>query len=354
MSPETRLTAFLDGLVDDGICPGAVAFVCNPEKLVYSHVAGVRQIVPQRRPLSFDTMFDLASLSKVVSTTMVAARLRDHGELVYDDPVRKFLPSPGYYGDVTIRQLLTHTGGFIAEMRLWDHVSDPEDVLRFILDREPEYPPGTRYEYSCFGFIVLGAILERIFGRDLSFAAQELVFTPLGMSRTMYNPLLRLQGTSEEIAATEYDARSGDVLVGEVHDENARFLGGVAGNAGVFSTAEDLAGFLRMLLNDGMTDAGAFLSPERIKEFHTDYTPDFSVGRGLGFLLATHGETPAGTVAARTSYGHTGFTGTSIWIDPVKRLAACLLTNRVHPSRDENRLLALRPVFHDLSFSLPR
>ncbi len=353
MSNEARLVSFLDGLVADGVCPGAVAFVCDRDEILFSHVSGVRQLVPESHPLSFGTQFDLASVSKVVSTTMVAARLRDSGVLSYEDTVGKILPYPGKYREVTIRQLLTHTGGFIAELRLWNYISDPRDALRFILDQEPEYRPDTRYEYSCFGFIVLGAILENLYGKSLDQAAAELVFSPLGMFHTCYNPLPANQQESfPDIAATEYDDRSGRILVGEVHDENARFLGGVAGNAGVFSTARDISLFLRMLLCDGRTSEAVFLSSDRINEFHTDYTPLLPVGRGIGFLLASHGDNPAGTVVSRDSYGHTGFTGTSVWIDPKSGLAACLLTNRVHPFRTERRLIELRRSFHDLAFSL--
>lgn len=355
MNSDVRLGVFLDGLVAEGICPGAVAIVCDRDGILFSHVSGVRQLVPELRPLSFETQFDLASVSKVVSTTMVAARLRDFGVLSYEDTVGRFLPYSGKYGDVTLRQLLTHTGGFVSELRLWNYVSEPSDVLRYILDLKPEYRPGTRYEYSCFGFIVLGAILEYLYGKRLDLAAAELVFSPLGMSQTCYNPLsTEWQSVFPNIAATEYDDRSGHILVGEVHDENARFLGGVAGNAGVFSTAGDISLFLRMLLCDGRTSGGMFLSSERIHEFHTDYTHQYLVGRGIGFMLATHGDTPAGTVVSCDSYGHTGFTGTSIWIDPTSGLAACLLTNRVHPSRIERRLIGLRPFFHDLAFSLSK
>lgn len=347
-----RLVLFLEHLVNDGVSPGVVALVCDPENDLFTYVAGRRQLVPDSLPMSLDTLFDLASVSKVVSTTMVAARLKDLKELDYEDTVGKFLPTSGHYREVTLRQLLTHTGGFIAELRLWDHVAEPSDCLRFILDQVPEYRPGIRYEYSCFGFIVLGAILERIYGDDLSHAAHELVFSPLGMKDTGYNPCQSGRAARLPIAATEYDERSDSVLVGTVHDENARFLGGIAGNAGVFSTAGDISIFLKMLLNNGMTQRGVFLSPERVEEFHTDFTPALAVGRGIGFLLGSKADAPVGRVASPASYGHTGFTGTSVWIDPEKRLAACLLANRVHPSRNEKRLIGLRPQFHDLAFAL--
>lgn len=342
-----QLQDFLDGLVSGHACPGIVASVCDPDHTLFIHVAGNQQLVPEKLPMRESTLFDLASVSKVVSTTMVAARLRDEGLLWYDRPLRYYLPKPGNYGDVSILQLLTHSGGFISGKHLDEHIKDPAEALDFILGVPPIASPGSLYEYSCFGFIVLGKILELVCKDSLDSIASNLVFSPLKMNNTLYNPLAS-HVDRKTIAATEVNKSSDTVLVGSVHDENARFMGGVAGNAGVFSTIEDMGKLCTMVLRDGASDTGKFLSHERIQEFSKDFTPSLGVGRGVGFLLGGSKGTPAG----KNTFGHTGFTGTSIWIHPEQKLAAILLTNRVHPSRDNQLLLPLRKTFHDLAFCL--
>ena len=342
-----QLQDFLDGLVSGHACPGVVASVCDPERTLFAHVAGDKQLVPERSPMHASTLFDLASVTKVVSTTMVAAKLCDEGLLWYDRPLRYYLPKPGNYGDVSILQLLTHSGGFISENHLDQHIKAPDEALDYILRSPPIALPGTLYEYSCFGFIVLGKILELVCKDSLDSIASKLVFLPLKMHSTMYNPLAS-HADPKNIAATEVAKCTDNVLVGSVHDENARFLGGVAGNAGVFSTLEDMLKLCTMILRDGASDTGKFLSHERIQEFSKDFTPTLEVGRSIGFSLGGRGGTPAEV----GTYGHTGFTGTSIWINPKHELAAILLTNRVHPSRDNQLLLPLRKTFHNLAFCL--
>lgn len=350
-SIDEDLKHFLNAMVSKRVCPGCVAFICDSNGPIFSHTTGSRALLPQPLPMTEDTLFDLASVSKVVSTTMVAARLVDMRALDYKHTIGHFLTFSGNYRDVTLLQLLTHSGGFIPELRLWDNISDPDDAIRFILSLPPIASPGTSYTYSCFGFIVLGKILEIVFGAPLDKAAQELVFGPLGMSDTTYNPLDSVRFAVRPIASTERNSDTGTIICGTVHDENARFLGGVAGNAGVFSTAGDIHRFLRMLLHGGNGDRGQFLSPDSIGEFSTDFTPFAPVGRGIGFLLGVRGDTPLGHVSAPRSYGHTGFTGTSIWIDPERDAAVCLLSNRVHPMRTDTRLLEQRKIFHNLAFT---
>ncbi len=337
----TALDGFLSGLVLRGIAPGAVAALCDAQGAQYSWCGGFRQTVPEHLPMLPETVFDLASLTKVVATTMVLARLQERGELDYAMQLGGFFPSCGDFSKVTLGQVLTHTGGFIAEERLWDRLKAPEEVLDYILTSPALYAPGTQVVYSCFGFIVLGAVIELITGSRLDVAARELVFEPLGMSHTSFNPLRRSVITSGGFAATEVDESSGEMLCGIVHDENARFLGGIAGNAGCFSCLADLILWCRMLLNGGIAaDGSRFLSEETIARFSCDFTPLLHESRGIGFKVFD---------GPRRIYGHTGFTGTSVWIDLSRGIAALLLTNRVHPTREERRLIDLRPEFHRLA-----
>lgn len=340
-----QIKDFLNGHISGHACPGVVASLCDAESTIFTHVAGYQQLTPEVLPMQETSLFDLASVSKIVSTTISAARLKDAGALQYEKPLRYYLPKPGNYGDVSILHLLTHSGGFIAEKRLDEHTNAPEDVLSYILGLPPLAQPGIRYEYSCFGFIVLGKVLELVYGDSLDVIASKEVFSPLKMHTTLYNPL-QAGVKKKTIVATEYDKQSDSILVGSVHDENARYLGGVAGNAGVFSTIGDMSKICTMLLRDGASDTGTFISHERIQEFSTDFTPTLEAGRGVGFLLGGRGGAPAG----KGTYGHTGFTGTSIWIDPTQKVAAILLTNRVHPSRNNQVLLPLRKKFHELAF----
>lgn len=337
---RTELDGFLSDLVLRKITPGAVAAIFDAQGLRYSWCGGDRQTVPERLPMLPETLFDLASLTKVVATTMTVARLQERGELDYSTRLGAFFPTCGEFSHVTLGQVLTHTGGFIAEERLWDRVTSPEEVLDYILASPAIHAPGSQVEYSCFGFIVLGAVIEYITGKPLDVAATELVFGPLGMTHTSFNPLQRSGIAPAGFAATEVDERTGEMLYGTVHDENARFLGGIAGNAGCFSCLADMTLWCRMLLNGGIAaDGSRFLSPQTVALFSLDLTPTLAEARGLGFKVFD---------GPRRIFGHTGFTGTSVWIDLSRGIAAILLANRVHPTREERRLIALRSEFHHL------
>ena len=346
---KENLRNFLDSLVGGGVCPGLAAAVCSDHKVLFTYSTGYQQCTPNQVPMADSSLFDVASLTKVMSTTMVSSVLRDRGLLAYDKPLKYYLSHSGNFSEATVHQLLTHTAGFVAEQRLDSILSNRDNSLKFILGTQPVAAPGTTYIYSCFGFIVLGKILEHIAGCSLDRAVNELVFQPLGMKKSLFNPI-QFGYTEESLVATEYVADLQKTLVGVVHDENARFLGGVAGNAGLFTCLEDVIQFCQMLLRDGCSQTGQFLSRERIQEFSTDYTKQLQIGRGIGFLLGSRGDTPASSNAGIGNFGHTGFTGTSLWISPSKKIAAILLTNRVHPSRANTALLPLRKKFHALAF----
>lgn len=293
------------------------------------------ELPPQRRiATSRDTVYDLASLSKLF-TSLLAVQQIERGTLDLDHPVASYLPEFGAAGKaaVTVRQLLTHTSGFRSWLPLYE-APTREDRLRLIWNEAPTSPPGSAYLYSDLNLISLQLVLEKITGRPLDALLHDGITAPLGMRRTRYNPPASWR---PEIAATE-DARtpwSGldrGLVWGEVHDENAFCLGGVAGHAGVFSNAWDLAVLARALLNGGSYGRARILSADSVELLFTDFNTAFpGHAHGLGFELHQHWY--MGAMATPRSAGHTGFTGTSIVLDPSTDTFLVLLSNSVHPVR---------------------
>ena len=373
--------------VDAGRIPGAVCAVGSSTGALPPFAYGVAGWEPVQAAARPDTIYDCASLTKVVVTATLALRFVEAGLLHLDEPVCRHVPefvegaggsagagaspttgrSPGSGTNsapdagpgsgarpepaqdlsaararVTVRHLLTHTSGLPAWRPLYEAGTGRAPVLSALCATPLERPPGTAVRYSCLGFILLGEILTRLGGAGLDQLAAEMVFGPLGMADSMYCPPPALL---PRIAPTE--RVDGRVLHGVVHDENARALEGVSGNAGLFSTAGDLARFAQMLLSRG-GNGPRLLSARAVAAATRCYTE--SLGgerRGLGWLLKGEAGGPAGDLFGPASFGHTGFTGTSIWIDPEADLFAVLLTNRVHPTRANDAHLELRPRFHN-------
>lgn len=292
---------------------------------------------------SENTLFDMASVSKILGPTMIAFRFLELGLVRLYDCVGDFFPeAPEDKRNITILQLMTHTGGFADHFLLSDHTSDPADAVKVILERPLALTPGTEPVYSCMGYILLGKILEKIGAAPLDVLAENYVFGPLGMKHTGYHP-------AGEVAPTEMDPVTGELLRGIVHDENARFLGGISANAGVFSDLEDMVTFAKMLASDGRRDGEeAYLSPAMLRAARINRTPR-SAGeyRGLGFNLAGSPRNFLGDLMSPLAYGHTGFTGTSIAVDPSTGLWVVLLTNRVCPTRENTQLVRLRSLVHN-------
>lgn len=289
------------------------------------------------------TLFDMASVSKIIGPTMVALRFLEDGLLrLYDTVGDFFSDAPADKKDVTILQMMTHTGGFPAHFLISDYTSDPEDAARVILNHPLAQAPGGDPIYSCMGYILLGKILERIGGAPLDALAQKYVFDPLHMDHTTYRP-------SGDVAPTEMNSETGKLLQGVVHDENARFLGGISANAGIFSDLNDMIRFARMLALGGkLPGEGWYLSPATLDAALINRTPG-SKGefRGLGFNLAHSPRNFLGDLMGQRAYGHTGFTGTSIAVDPDSGLWVVLLTNRVCPTRENTRLVRMRSLIHN-------
>jgi CubicO group peptidase (beta-lactamase class C family) len=297
--------------------------------------------------MQMDTLFDLASLTKVVATLPCVLRLVEQGLVRLDDPVSLALQEFAGEGreQVTVRHLLTHTSGLPAHRRFHEDGLSGDQIVRALFQMRPEAPPGARVVYSDLGFMLLGLMVERLSRNDLAAHAKKHVFEPLGMKDTMFRPV-EVPGLLERVAATEFRKDLDRFMVGDVHDENAYALGGVAGHAGLFSTASDLCVYCQMILNKGIYGNSRVLSPASILAAAALQTPAGDPQpRGLGWLKMPASSSAAGDLLSPATLYHTGFTGTLIVIDPTNDLFIVLLTNRVHPMRQNESIIRLRPRF---------
>lgn len=346
--------ALLDGLIEAAIArkdfPGAVVLVVHKDRIVYKKAFGLSQTVPEPRPLTADMIFDLASITKPVATATAVMVLVERGEIRLWDRVSLYVPEfTPWYGEkgrageeARLFHLLTHTSGlppYTDAKEAGERLGDPcatADLVRLIARLPKEFPAGTRFVYSCLNYITLAHVVEVVSGKDLAEFTAETVFGPLGMRRTFFRPpeSLRDQCVPTEVV-------EGTPWRGVVHDPLARLQGGVSGNAGLFSTADDLALFARMLLNGGEVGGVRVLSPLAVRRMTEIYPQVGGSGRGLGWDIATDYSTVRGDLFGPGSYGHSGYTGTSIWIDPETSTAVVFLTNRVHPD-DKGDIIALR------------
>jgi serine-type D-Ala-D-Ala carboxypeptidase len=313
--------------------PGATVVVGRKGAAVYERGFGKLSWSSNSAPVDAErTIYDIASLTKVVGTTTAIMILYDEKKIDLDDPVVNYIPTFGG-GDkdkVTIRMLLTHTSGLPAGRDIWRIAQTPLEARALVLSTPLEGRPGAQYIYSDIGADILGLLVEVVAGEPLDKFLARRVFEPLGMNETMFRPADSLR---YRIAPTEVTPPRGYPLQGEVHDENAYALGGVAGHAGLFSTAADLSVFAQMMLNGGEYNGVQIVSKQ---------TVDLFVSRAFGHRAlgwdTADGDYGSGRYLGPTAYGHTGFTGTSMWIDPERQMFVILLTNRVHAAR------ALRPA----------
>lgn len=338
-TPHAGLSV-VDGIVQravhDGLIPGAVVLVGHNGQVVYRKAFGWRALEPKRETMTLGTIFDLASLTKVVATTTSVMRLVEEGQVKLNDPVARYLPEFGQNGkeDITVRQLLIHYSGLREDLDLKESWQGKDRAFTLAFAEKPVFPPGSKFLYSDINFIVLGALVERVSGMPLDEYAAKYVFGPLEMSHTQFQPPASRR---PEIAPTEYDEH-GVMLRGVVHDPTARRMGGVAGHAGLFSTAGDLARFADALMKGG----GGVLSASTVEKMTTPQQPPTATSvRGFGWDIDSPFSSNRGELFPVGSFGHTGFTGTSLWIDPVTRTYIVLLTNAVHP-RGEGSAVALR------------
>jgi beta-glucosidase-like glycosyl hydrolase/CubicO group peptidase (beta-lactamase class C family) len=334
----------LDRFLSEKAFPGGVLAVGRSGALVHLHPFGRLSYDADAAAVQASTIYDLASLTKVVATTTTAMILVDEGKLPLDKPVRDFIPAfrGGDKDAVTVRHLLTHSSGVDWWAPLYKDLRTREAFLSRIVSMDLKFAPGSKSVYSDLGVLLLGEILERVAGEPLQVFVKRRVFDPLGMQDTQYRPP---EALLPRIAPTEQDAWRGRVVRGEVHDENAYALGGTAPHAGLFGTAPDLARFAQMLLNGGVYDHHRIVSRETIDLFtRRAGIPDSS--RALGWDTPSEGSS-GGTLLSSHAFGHTGFTGTSMWLDPERGLFIILLTNRVHPTRENNLIRQVRPAVAD-------
>ena len=327
-SGSQALDAAVNLAIADGKLPGAVLVVGHEGRVVYHKAYGKRALVPEPETMTLDTVFDCASLTKVVATTSSLMKLFQEGRFRLSDKVTDYIPEfQGGTSEITIRDLMTHFSGLAPDLALDEPWNGYDTGLRMAATAKPQGPP--RYVYSDINFILLGELVHRLSGQMLSDYARQNIFQPFGLKDTLFLPPASLLG---RIAPTELVSPSGPPLRGVVHDPTARNMGGVAGHAGVFSTAANLARFAQMMLNGGELDGVRMFDPLTVKKFTEPQSPpDQPILRGLGWDIDSPQSGNRGNLFPIGSYGHTGFTGTSIWIDRSTRSYVILLANSVHP-----------------------
>lgn len=390
-----RAGAVLERGVAEGAFPQAVALVARRGIVALHAGYGCEPSAvegEEARPTDRATIFDLASLTKVVACLPAILKLLEEGWLSLDEPVAAFIPefAPGgdpaadrRRGAVSLRQLLTHTAGLPAWLPLYDDCTGPAQTVDRVCRTPLEAEPGARVVYSDLGFILLGEVVRRVGGRALDRFVQERICAPLGLTDTGYRPdpalLARIaptevgegyeRGMAEERRASHPGQRTRAPIRGRVHDGNAHYaMGGVSGHAGLFSTATDLARYAQLWLNGGLYEGARLFGAATLVVAARDATPALNAARGLGWSafdpdppgrrarwiaaggdpsLADLGPASSGELLAPGSFGHTGFTGTSLWVDPSRELLTVLLTNRVHPDAANLKIRQVRPRFHN-------
>lgn len=344
MSSERLLV--LDRVLQDAIenreAPGAVAIVSRKGRIVYRKAFGDRAREPEVESMTLDTIFDMASLTKVMATATAMMILVERGRLALSDRVADYIPEFDSLdkGSITLRQLITHYSGLRPSLDLETKWNGFEKAVELGTLERPTAPPDTRFVYSDINFQLLSEVIRRVSGQTLDEFSRREIFEPLGMRHTAFNPPA---DWIERIAPA--DRRDGLLLRGQVHDPTAARMGGVAGHAGLFSTVDDTARWAQMILNYGSFDDVRLLSPLGVLQMTTRQSPPGNHDwRGIGFDIATRFSTNRGDLFPVGSFGHTGFTGTSVWIDPCTETFVILLTSRLHPDGKGN-VVSLRRKF---------
>ena len=328
----------IDGIVHSAIerneVPGAVVLVMRRGKIVYRKAFGDRAQVPVREPMTEDTIFDVASLTKVMATATSIMILVEDGRVSLSDPASNYLPRFAKHnkGSITLLQLLTHYSGLRPDLDLNDPWQGYETAMERVYREQLLVLPGEKFIYSDINYLILAEIVRQVTEEPLHVFSSRRIFKPLGMSETGFMPSSELQ---VRIAPTEF--REGRMLRGEVHDPTASRMGGVAGHAGLFSTPDDTALYAQMILNRGRYRGVRILSPLSVLKMSTPQSPDGEQDwRGIGFDIRTLLSANRGDLFPIGSFGHTGFTGTSLWIDPYNEVVVLVFTSRLHPDGQGN------------------
>jgi uncharacterized protein YbbC (DUF1343 family)/CubicO group peptidase (beta-lactamase class C family) len=331
------ISAAVQEAIEQRKCPGAVVVIGHKGSTVYRKAFGRRALVPRKLPMTLTTIFDVASLTKVVATTTAVMQLVEQGKLRLEDPVAQYWPEFASNGkdQITVRELMTHYSGLRGDLDLKPEWSGYITAMQKIVAESPIVPPGTRFIYSDINYETLGELVHRLSGDMLDIYCERHIFRPLGMRETTFNPPQRLR---PRIAPTQYQhGNTGEMLRGVVHDPTAYNMGGIAGHAGLFSTAGDLAVFAQMLLSGGRYRGVRILSALSVEKMTTAQSPLGKTDvRGLGWDIDSPFASTRGELFPVGSFGHTGFTGTSVWIDPFSKTFVIILTNSVHPGGEGN------------------
>lgn len=329
--------------VDKGYFPGAAVVVGHKGGVYKTAHYGNRSLMPEKLPLECETLFDMASLTKVVATNTLFMIFLDKGLVSVFDKVSQYVE--GFKGEekeeITLFNLLTHTAGLPSFGPLYKLCKNFEDAVEFISKDKLVYKPGTRVVYSDYGFILLKYVLEKVGQDTFENLCRKYVFEPLEMHNSGFNP------KASNIAATELDAETGKIIMGICHDENGRFFDGVSGHAGLFSNIKDMTKFASMLINQGNYNGKQIISRATFKAMIQNYTEGFEENRAWGWTVKGKILSSGGDIVSPKAFGHTGFTGTSIWIDIENDVYIVLLTNRVHPTRENTNIIRFRRVFHN-------
>ena len=346
----SRVDAVLRNAISDSAFPGAQLLVARNGLIVHNKSYGFYDCGTYSKPVDNGSIYDLASVTKVIATTSAVMRLVDEGKINLQDRVVKHVPEFGQNGkeQITLYNLMVHNSGLPAWRRFYEFCSTPQCVVDSVYATGLVYRTGDSTVYSDLGLITMAKLIERVVGTTLDHYVDSVFFNPLGMRRTAYNPPERFHDSIVPTEVDTYWQNTGKAVRGRVHDENAATLGGVSGHAGLFSTASDLAIFMQMLLNGGTYGGKRYLQEATVQQFTTRQSDQSS--RAIGWDMRSEGRSFSGKHTSMKTFLHTGFTGTSVVCDPEKNTIVILLTNRVHPTRNTSKIFSVRPAVHDAVF----
>jgi CubicO group peptidase (beta-lactamase class C family) len=352
-----RINAHLEGGVEEGVFPGAVLLVAKKGQVLFIEKAGYLSLIPDQIPIKRDTIFDLASLTKPLATTLCLMKLVDEGKVELDQPLSRLIPTtfPVDKKDLTPRLLLNHSAGFTdwkpfyLDLMAYESKERKRVLREQILEDPLAYGPGENCLYSDLGFVILEWIIEEASGMTMQQFLEQSFYEPLSLERTFLSEdALAVPFKQEIFAATEDCPWREKVIQGEVHDENAWALGGYSGHAGLFGSAEDVHVLVNFIREHHLGKRDDYLRPETVRTFFTRQDIVKESTWCLGWDTPSEENSSSGKYFSRNSVGHTGFTGTSVWMDFDKDVVVILLTNRIHPTRKNEKIKTLRPKLHDL------
>ena len=335
----------IENAIDDKTFPGAVVLVWQDRKILFEKGFGHYTYDSKSPKVSTETIFDLASVTKVVATTTAAMICYDRKLFSLEDKIIKYLPEFEINGkeNITIKNLLLHNSGLPAWKKFYDRNLSYDDVIKEIYSSKLEYKTGEQTVYSDLGIITLGKIIEKVTNKSLDKFCYDEIFIPLKMNSTFYNPNGSIKNLCAPTESDNYWRMK--ILQGEVHDETSAMLNGVAGHAGLFSTVEDISKLMAVLMNKGKFGEKEFIKQSTVELFTKRFSSEST--RALGWDTKSDSGSSAGKYFSKKSFGHTGYTGTSIWADPERNLFVIFLTNRVHPTRENTKILKVRPQLHN-------